>query len=65
MDEEIAEKYIHGSILISKIIKGKDAARKLIDKQWEGILEAKGAEMLVKLNSVLIPEITHEIEKLH
>jgi nitrogen fixation protein NifB len=65
LDEEIAEKIYSWINFDKQIIKGKDAARKLIDKQWEGILEAKRAEMLVKLNSVLIPEINlNEIEKI-
>ena len=65
LDEQIAEKIYSWINFDKQIIKGKDAARKLIDKQWEGILEAKRAEMLVKLNSVLIPEINlYEIEKI-
>jgi len=65
LDEKIAEKIYSWINFDKQILKGQDAARKLIDKQWEGILEAKRAGMLVKLNSVLIPEINlYEIEKI-
>ncbi|NMC76617.1 MAG: radical SAM protein [Candidatus Methanofastidiosa archaeon] len=65
LNEEIAEK-IYSWINIDKtILKGKEAARKLIEKQWEGIIAAKKAGMIIKLNTVLIPEINmHEIEKI-
>jgi nitrogen fixation protein NifB len=65
VDEEIAEKVYAWVNLDKEILKGKDAARKLLDRQWEGILAAKREGMRVKLNSVLIPEINlHEIEKI-
>ncbi|NPV49753.1 MAG: radical SAM protein [Candidatus Methanofastidiosum sp.] len=65
IDEKIAEKIYSWINLDKSIIKGSEAARKLLDKQWEGILAAKREEMLVKINSVLIPEINlYEIEKI-
>ncbi|MFA5559862.1 MAG: radical SAM protein, partial [Methanofastidiosum sp.] len=65
LDEKIAEKVYAWVHLDKEILKGKEAARKLLDRQWEGIRAAKKADMLVKINSVLIPEINlHEIEKI-
>lgn len=65
IDEKIAEKIYSWINFDKSIIKGSEAARKLLDKQWEGILAAKREEMLVKINSVLIPEINlYEIEKI-
>jgi nitrogen fixation protein NifB len=65
IDEKIAEKVYSWINLDKSIIKGGKAARKLLDRQWEGILAAKREEMLVKINSVLIPEINvYEIEKI-
>ncbi|KYC45278.1 MAG: molybdenum cofactor biosynthesis protein A [Candidatus Methanofastidiosum methylothiophilum] len=65
LDEEITEKVYSWINIDNKIVKGKEAARKLIERQWEGILAAKRADMLVKINTVLIPEINlYEIEKI-
>ncbi|MCC7573787.1 MAG: radical SAM protein [Candidatus Methanofastidiosum sp.] len=65
LDEEIAEKIYSWINFDKEIIKGRQAARKLLEKQWEGILAAKKADMLVKINTVLIPEINlSEIEKI-
>jgi len=65
IDEKIAEKIYSWINLDKSIIKGSEAARKLLDRQWEGILAAKREDMLVKINSVLIPDINlYEIEKI-
>ncbi|NMC58981.1 MAG: radical SAM protein [Candidatus Methanofastidiosa archaeon] len=65
VDEEIAEKIYSWINLNNQILKGKEAASKLLNMQWEGILEAKRAGIIIKLNTVLIPEINKfEIEKI-
>lgn len=65
LNEEIAEKVYSWVLFDKQILKGKEAARKLLERQWEGIREAKNADIIIKLNTVLIPEINkHEIEKI-
>lgn len=65
IDEKIAEKIYSWINFDNKIIKGREASKILLEKQWEGVLAAKREGMLVKINSVLIPELNlYEIEKI-
>jgi len=59
---EVAEKIYSFVRYKGKLLKGTDAGRALIEKQFEGILGASEAGFAVKVNSVLVPGINdHEI----
>jgi nitrogen fixation protein NifB len=41
-------------------LKGEDAARHLLERQWQGLAQAVAAGLVVKVNSVLIPGVNED-----
>ncbi len=65
VDPEVASKIYAFVIYKNKTLTGTDGAKLLLEKQMEGVEKASAAGMLVKINTVLIPEInSDEIEKI-
>ncbi|NIA03056.1 MAG: radical SAM protein [Nitrospirae bacterium] len=60
VNPETAAKIYHWVRYHDKTYKGLEAAELLVEKQWEGIKAATEAELLVKINTVLLPEINME-----
>lgn len=57
LDPEVASKIYEFIILDGKPIKGLEAAKILIERQLEGLEAAVNAGLIVKVNTVLIPEL--------
>ncbi|MFX1452754.1 MAG: radical SAM protein [Promethearchaeota archaeon] len=65
VDPEVASKIYPFVIYKGKTLTGIEGAKILLKKQMEGVEKASSAGMLVKINTVLIPEINfNEIEKI-
>ena len=65
VNPETAAKIYHWVRYHDKTYKGLEAAELLVKKQWEGIKAATNAGLLVKTNTVLLPEINmEEIEEI-
>lgn len=65
VDPEVASKIYPFVIYKDKTLTGIEGAKLLLKKQMEGVEKASSAGMLVKINTVLIPEInSNEIEKI-
>jgi len=60
VNPETAAKIYHWVRYHDKTYKGLEAAELLVNKQWEGIKAATDAGLLVKTNTVLLPEINME-----
>jgi nitrogen fixation protein NifB len=60
VNPETAAKIYHWVRYHDKTYKGLEAAELLVKKQWEGIKAAVEAGLLVKINTVLLPEINME-----
>jgi nitrogen fixation protein NifB len=60
VNPETAAKIYHWVRYHDKTYKGLEAAELLVKKQWEGIKAAAEAGLLVKTNTVLLPEINME-----
>ncbi|MBI5097863.1 MAG: nitrogenase cofactor biosynthesis protein NifB [Nitrospirae bacterium] len=57
---EIAEKIYSWVSYKGKLYKGREAAERLLNSQWEGLSAAVEAGLIVKVNTVFIPEINDE-----
>ncbi|NVM02377.1 MAG: radical SAM protein [Candidatus Helarchaeota archaeon] len=65
VDPEVASKIYPFVIYKDSTLTGIEGAKLLLKKQMEGVEKASSAGMLVKINTVLIPEINfNEIEKI-
>jgi nitrogen fixation protein NifB len=60
VDPAIAEKIYAWARLKSKIYRGADAARVILEKQQEAIRRLKAKEITVKINTVIIPGINDD-----
>ncbi len=59
-DPEVGAK-VYGSVIWDgKVLKGVEGARKLIERQTEGISKCAGLGMLVKVNIVMVPGINDD-----
>lgn len=60
VDPAIAEKIYAWARLKSKVYRGADAARVILEKQQEAIRRLKAKEITVKINTVIIPGINDD-----
>jgi nitrogen fixation protein NifB len=60
VDPAIAEKIYAWARLKSKVYRGSDAARVILEKQQEAIRRLKAKEITVKINTVIIPGINDD-----
>lgn len=62
VDPEVAARMYQFVVWEGKVLRGVDAGRRLIENQLEGLRLAAEAGMLVKVNTVMVPEVnSHHI----
>ncbi|MGD1061156.1 MAG: nitrogenase cofactor biosynthesis protein NifB [Methanomassiliicoccales archaeon] len=57
VDPEVGAKMYSFVVYEGKVLRGVEAARRLIDNQLEGVRLAAEAGMLVKVNTVMVPDV--------